>query len=340
MPVDPREERRARYVRWASTVVGVLLVAFVAYMAYAAVRGSEDLIHPARTTTCTIPSSLGWPYEAINYDQATDAGPAAEPDPSNCSSVGAPAGTDLESEDGTRLAGWYIPAASGTGPAGPTVVLVHGRGSDKNRMLPIAQILHDGYNLVLFDLRNSGQSSGSETTLGVKESWDLAAMVKWLQDTHQPSQIAVLGTSMGGLTASMAVANHLPVQALVLDSTPASVADSARLQIEEQGYPLALPASWAIVLGALFRTGVDVTAADAAVTIDNAGDVPVLIVQGDADTSIDPGSAQELVDAATKRGVSTEMHICPGGQHSQLLEACPDDYRGWVLGFLARTLGP
>lgn len=340
MPVDPREERRARYVRWASTILVGILIGLLVYMGYAAVVGSDELAHPDPSRTCRLPSSLGWSYTAINYDQATDAALASEPDPDSCSSVGEPAGTALEASDGTRLAGWYIPAAAPIGPTGPTVVLLHGHGSNKNRMLPIAQILHDQYNLVLFDQRNSGQSFGTETTMGVRERSDLEAVVSWLQDTYAPTGIAVFGTSMGGLTSSNAVAAGLPVQGLILDSTPASVADTARLRVEQQDYPLALPASWAIMLGMLFRTGVDVTAADAAVTIDDVGSVPVLIMQGDADTGIDQASMDTIVGVATDAGVSIEAHLCPGGTHSHLFEACPDDYRDWVLGFLARTLGP
>jgi len=130
------------------------------------------------------------------------------------------------------------------------------------------------------------------------------------------------------------------VQALILDSAPVSVASSAQLRVENANYPLALPASWAIMLGALFRTGVDVTAADPIITIDDVGTVPVLILQGGADLAIDPTSADQLSAAAADAGVRTEVHICVSAGHSQLLEACPDDYRTWVLGFLARTLSP
>lgn len=340
LPVDPREERRARYVRWATTILTGVMIGLLAYLGYAAVEGSDQLVHPDRTRVCRLPSALGWEYQAINYDQASDAALAAEPDPFNCASVGQPAGTELVAADGTRLAGWYIPAAAPIGPQGPTVILVHGHGTNKNATLSWAEVLHADYNLVLFDQRNSGQSFGTETTLGVRERWDLEAVVDWLRVTHAPARIAVLGNSMGGITATSAVASGLPVQALILDSTPASVTNAAQRRIESRGYPLALPASWAIMLGALFRTGVDVTAADPIITIDDIGSVPVLILQGGADAAIAPTSADQIAAAAAEDGVSVEVHMCPTAQHSRLLDACPDEYRAWVLGFLARTLNP
>jgi len=340
MPVEPREARRARMVGWATFLLVAVMIGLLAYLGYAGFEGSDQLVHPDRSRVCRLPSALGWEYQAINSDQASDAALAAEADPLACASVGEPAGTDLMAADGTRLAGWYIPAAAPIGPEGATVVLVHGHGSNKNAMLPWAEVLHADYNLVLFDQRNHGQSFGIETTVGVREVLDLTAIVEWLGTTHPPSAIAVLGGSMGAITATNAVAQGLPVEALVLDSAPVSVASSAQRRIESQNYPLALPASWAIVLGALFRTGVDVTAADPIINIDDVGSVPVLILQGDADLAIDPTSADQLAAAAAEAGVRAEVHICAGAGHSRLIEVCPDDYRAWVLGFLAQTLGP
>lgn len=340
VPVDPREARRARNVGWATTILSGVLIGLLAYLVFAGFEGSNQLVHPQASRNCRLPSSMGWAYEAINYDQASDAALAAEQDPANCTAIGAPAGAALVTADGIRIAGWYIPAAAPIGPAGPTVVLVHGHASNKSGMLPEAAAIHDSYNLVLFDLRNHGQSSGSETTSGITERADLEAVVAWLTATHAPSSIGVLGSSMGGITAVLAVAAGLPVQALILDSTPASVADATRIHIENMGYPLALPASWAVMLGTLFRTGIDVTAADPAITIDDVGRVPVLIIQGSADRAIAADSATLLAGQATGAGVTVESQVCEGGEHSRLTEACPDAYRAWVLGFLARTLGP
>jgi pimeloyl-ACP methyl ester carboxylesterase len=340
VPLDPREQRRARNVGIATTVLSGVLVALLAYLAYAAWVGSDRLVNPASSRVCRLPSALGWSYQAINYDQASDAALASEADADNCASVGQPAGTELMADDGTRLAGWYIPAAAAIGPAGPTVILVHGHASNKNALLPLAEVLHDNYNLVLFDLRNHGQSFGTQTTGGVLEQRDLEAVVAWLAATHAPAQVAVLGSSMGGIVATGAVAAGLPVQALILDSTPAGVASATELEIAEMGYPLALPASWAVMLGALFRTGVDVTAADPEVTIDDVGSVPVLILQGTADRFLQPDAAENLAVAAREAGVQAEVQTCAGAGHSRLEEVCPDEYRTWVLGFLARSLGP
>jgi pimeloyl-ACP methyl ester carboxylesterase len=335
VPLDPREERRARNVGWATTILSAVLVGLIAYMGYAAWVGSDRLVHPEPSRVCRLPSAFGWAYQAINYDQASDAALATEADPDNCASVGQPAGTALTAADGTRLAGWYIPAAAPIGPTGPTVILVHGHGMNKNGMLPYAALLHDTHNLVLYDQRNSGQSFGTETTAGVRERSDLEAVTAWLTQTHAPTSVSVLGLSMGGIVATAAAAAGLPVQAVILDSTPASVAQATEREIERMGYPLALPASWAVMLGTLFRTGVDVTAVDPVLHVDELGSTRLLVLQGDEDRLIEADAAELLAAEAQDAGVPVEVQRCAGAGHSQLVEVCAAAYRDWVLGFLA-----
>ncbi len=340
MPVDPKEARRTRLAGWTTTALVGVLIGLLVYLAYGGYAGSDQLVHPTASSVCELPSALGWSYEAINYDQSTDAALAAEPDPQNCTATGQPAGTALTAADGTPLAGWYIPAAAPIGPGGPTVVIVHGFGSNKSRMLPFAAVFHDDYNVVLFDQRNHGQSGGTETTLGVHERSDLEAVVAWLRATHNPSAVVVFGSSMGSATALGAIVDGMAVNAVILDSAPASLAAAAQHRVENMGYPLSLPVSWAILLGTLFRTGVDVTVADPELSIKSLGHLPILILQGGADNAIDADSAERLAAAATRFGAAVEVQVCPDAPHSELITTCPDDYRAWVLGFLARSLTP
>jgi pimeloyl-ACP methyl ester carboxylesterase len=339
VPVDPREERRARNVGRAMAILSGLLIGLVVYLSFAGFVGSAELVNPPPSAVCRLPSSLGMAYEAINYDIASDAALASEPDPDHCATDGQPAGESLMTSDGVRIAGWYVPAASGVGPTGPTLVLVHAHAGNKSAMLPYAAFLHQDYNLVLYDQRNHGQSFGTSTTGGVTERRDLEAVVSWLQASHAPGWIGVLGSSMGGIAAIAAVAEGLPVQGLVLDSTPTGVADTTQRQIEQRGLPLALPASWAVMLGSLFRTGVDVTAADPIATIDGVGAVPVLIIQGGDDRDMPPDAAELLAAEGRKDGVSVEVQSCSGAGHGDAVVLCADAYREWVLGFLARARG-
>ncbi|MDQ2689172.1 MAG: alpha/beta hydrolase [Chloroflexota bacterium] len=338
LPPDPRTERRARITGWITFGFAAVLVALLAYFGYIAYEGSRQLAdHPSPTTDCRTPATLGWPYEAINYDPATD---AALEGVSDCTGDVEPARNVVAGPGGIGLAGWYVPAASGAGPSAPTVVVAHGWGSNKSNMLERAAILHDAYNLVLFDFRNHGQSAEAPTTQGVREAGDLRAILDWLEATKGPSQIAVLGVSMGGASALNAADDDERIDALIIESAHATLANAAEARLTAAGYPLALPGSWAILLGSLIRTGEDVSSADPIGSVRGLEDRPLLLITGELDGTIGPTDAEDMRRAAAQAGVPVELHVCDRAGHSQSYDACAEEYRGWVLGFLQRVLAP
>ena len=176
LPPDPSTERRTRITRWVSFAFAALLVALVTYLGYVGYEGSRQLADaPSPTADCRTPATMSWEYEAIGYDIATDAALATQADPTSCTGPRVMAGDDVSVGE-VGLAGWYVPSATDIGPAGPTVVLAHGWGSNKSAMLDRAAILRDAHNLLLVDLRNHGQSSEAATTQGVREAYPQSAV--------------------------------------------------------------------------------------------------------------------------------------------------------------------
>ncbi|HEX6474831.1 MAG TPA: hypothetical protein VF114_07065 [Candidatus Limnocylindria bacterium] len=142
-----------RRMRWIAILLGVLVVVgAIGYMGYVGYEGSRQMVSvdELRSRDCRTPDvQFGWAYEAINYDIADDdALKAANPDMTDCASQGAKAGDEVVTKDGIRIAGWYVPAANGIGPTGPTVVLMHGFTDNKSGILPYGVGLHDDFNLV------------------------------------------------------------------------------------------------------------------------------------------------------------------------------------------------
>jgi len=314
------------------------LVALVGYLVYLGYDGSQAFAAHGRAGDCRTPASaFGWAYEAINYDLASDTELDAYPDRLDCPQPGEAAGADLTASDGIRIAGWYIPAGN-QGAGAPTVVLAHGNGKTKSEMLSWAEPLHAEYNLVLFDFRNHGQSSGDLTTLGVREVRDLDAIIDWLERAKSPSSIAVLGVSMGGATAIDEAATDERVAAVILDSTHATLVGALQAQLDNKGLPLALPGAWSILLGGLLRTGEDLSLADPIQAIAALVDRPVLIVAAGDDDAVGPTDASDLKSAAQGDGASVELKTCPKAKHGGSIETCATEYAGWVRGFLERSL--
>src|SRR3546814_3051421 len=72
----------------------------------------------------------------------------------------------------------------------------------------------------------------------VLEQLDLRAVIDWVVAEKGPEAIAVLGVSMGGATAANEVVGDPRVDALILESTHATIANAAEARLEKAGYPL------------------------------------------------------------------------------------------------------
>jgi hypothetical protein len=342
---DPWERTRRTWQGigriWRRVIVAAAVVGLLGsgvYTVYVGIEGSGAIVHPTgKWAGCDTPSTrFGWTYEAINYDQADDARLAAgNPDMANCSSQGAVAGNEVVTSDGVPIAGWYIPAGSGVGPTGPTVLIAHGWKSNKSEILKYAPPFHEAYNLVLVDLRNGGRSGVAGTTWGLREQLDVRAMIDWIDRTKHPSWIAAMGNSMGASTVLAEAVTDQRVKALILDSMHAHTLVSIGNVLEaENGHP-SLPGSWAIVAGVAIRIGADWTEVDPVRTIVQLGDRPVLLTHGTNDVLDRPAESADFnVQAALGVGVPVELHYCRGATHGAVIDTCPTDWARWVTSFL------
>jgi uncharacterized protein len=333
---------RRRWRRIAFIGLAAALVAGIGYTGYVGYEGSRQAVSvdESRSRDCRTPDlQFGWSYEAINYPIADDAALlASNPDPSDCTTQGVPAGTELVTSDGVRIAGWYVPAASGIGPRGPTVILVHGYAANKSGILKYGVGLHADFNLVAFDLRNSGRSTGTATTYGVLEQNDLRAVIDWLVRTKAPERIGVLGNSLGAATAITEARSDARVTALALDSMHTRISYQFEQRLKHAGHP-PYPGTWAIFVGGWIRSGVNLGDADAADALADLGDRPMLLTHGTADSEDLPARTATFADDAAQAGIPVELHWCDGATHGEVVTTCPDDFATWVREFFTRTIG-
>ena len=347
-----RTKRRLAWVLGA--VVVALVLAVLGLVTFIAAKASDGLVYGDDAKHgCATPAVMGWDYEAVNYDIALDARlPIDNPEwLSNCPKRGhGTAGDEVVSEDGIRLAGWYIPSADGDPPTAPTIVVLHGWGTHASDTLRYAATMHDRYNLLLIELRSRGRSSGDQMTpFGVREYRDLDAMLDWLERTKAPSRIVAFGDSGGAATALKLARTDQRIEALIVDSVHARAANPMQQRIggeaERELGILAPPrwlAAWLAEVGVWVRTGGawpgDAEPIDA---IPYLGDRPLAIIYGTCDTVDLPDlNARVLYETALAAGVPVEIHSCLGATHGQVVNTCPDEYRTWVTSFLERVIGP
>jgi pimeloyl-ACP methyl ester carboxylesterase len=330
-------------------VLGMVVVALLAgtgYVGYVGYEGSRQLVDASlNDPDCRTPDvQFGWTYEAINYDIADDAQlKIRNADLTDCAYQGTKAGDDVVTDDGEHIAGWYIPAADGAGPTAATVILVHGFKASKVGILKYGEGLHQHFNLVAFDMRNIGRSTGTVTTGGVLEQKDLRAIIDWLVASKHPSHIGVLGNSLGAVTALAEARDDPRVEALALDSmhTRMRYQIEARLEHASPPHP-AYPGTWAIFVGAWIRTGVDLGSIDAEDEIGQIGGRPILLTHGSADNEDLPERTQAFFNELKTAGVAAELHWCEGSGHNapagMPAEVCRADFATWMSDFFSRAL--
>jgi pimeloyl-ACP methyl ester carboxylesterase len=236
----------------------------------------------------------------------------------------------------------------------PAVVLIGGAGAaDRDGVsygIPVlgelaGAIADAGFLVVRYDKRGLGQSGGrSESASLTDYAEDVRATVKALtaRKDVDPQRIALVGHGEGGLVALIAASKEKRVDAVALAGTPgmtgAEVAlaqqqrmlDRMKLSAEER--QAKVDAQKKIHEAAMTGKGVDQLPPAVRRSIENAEyqsvlstdpaklmkDVkqPVLIVQGELDTQVDPKNADLLADSAHQRkNGSVDVIKVPGVNH-------------------------
>lgn len=84
------------------------------------------------------------------------------------------------------------------------IILVHGIRGNFYDLLPVAfRYLEDGYNIILYNQRQSGLTGGKTSTFGLYERLDLEEVATVARRIYKDGQIGVHGFSMGAVTAIM-----------------------------------------------------------------------------------------------------------------------------------------
>lgn len=107
-----------------------------------------------------------------------------------------------QSFDGLKLAARYYKS----GDSKTTVLLFHGYRSDGrfDFACVLKYYLELGLNVLVVDQRATGESEGTIITFGIKESQDVLAWVRYINEKYAPKNIFLSGVSMGASTVMMA----------------------------------------------------------------------------------------------------------------------------------------
>lgn len=206
---------------------------------------------------------------------------------------------------GSKLEGWLLQPAPGTAVSSggsPLVVVAHGWGSNRTRVLRYARPLYEaGFAVFMYDARSHGDSESIKAPSAFMFRDDVIAAVETARQLPgiDPDKIAVLGHSLGGFGALLALDKGMEVCAVITDSMPVRFETMMRAELKRKkipAFPLAylIPPIWLIrarISQAQFRAANIPAILSKRAGNAESGRIPVLMIHSNGDDFI---SAEDL----------------------------------------------
>jgi fermentation-respiration switch protein FrsA (DUF1100 family) len=266
-----------------------------------------DQVHPGRIALTDDPGRHGLTYEDISFRSPGD---------------------------GTVLRGWYMPATPGSGRA-----VVIAPGSAQNRLagdvaLGLApSLVAAGFDVLTFDFRAEGESGGDTLTYGAREQDDVLGAVAGAR-AHGDRRVAVIGFSLGAVSAILAAARSADIEAVVADSSFADLRATLERHLESAAHLPAPLVAYGLFLYASL-TGTDPARVSPMAVVAGIAPRPLLFIDGMADDVVAPSDSEALWAAA---GSTAEHWDVTGAGHVMSYDTGPTAYTARVLDFLVAAL--
>jgi hypothetical protein len=233
--------------------------------------------------------------------------------------------------NGETLEAWFVPG----GNDGAMVALFHGYAASKSTLLTTARAFHDlGYGTLLVDFYGSGGSSGSGTTIGVREAADVAAAVAYIGRTWPERKIVLYGISMGGAAVLRAFAVHgVKADGLIIEATFGRLLDAGKNRFRAMGLPGSPFAELLLFWGGV-QNGFNAFAHNPA---DYARSVkaPALVLHGEKDERT---TVQEARGIASAMGTRAWFVAYDGVPHMAIVDARPAEWSREIAAFFEANL--
>lgn len=240
---------------------------------------------------------------------------------------------EVAESDGTVLELWKVPAPKPRG----VVVMCHAYASSKAALVREARAFHDmGYAVALVDFRGSGGSSGSETTVGVREADDVVAATRQARELAGDGPCILYGQSMGSAAILRAIAvGGLQPDAVIIECPFDRLVSTVGNRFTAMGLPPWPGAPLLVFWGGVQCgfNGFDHNPAD------YARDVrcPVLLLHGSADPRVTPEQVQTVFD---NLGGEKRFELLAGAGHQPYLDTHPERWKAVVRSFLEQQPMP
>jgi dipeptidyl aminopeptidase/acylaminoacyl peptidase len=280
-----------------------ILFFFIFFILFLSLWGFWQATHPPKITSSLTPENFGWQFEKAS----------------------------LKTEDGLKLAAWFIPTKKQTNKA---IILLHGYPADKGDLLYWAAFIKEDYNLLFFDFRYFGASEGSFTSLGHHERKDILAAIEYLKKKGI-NKIGLMGFSFGASTALLTLPQTSDVDTVVADSA------WANLNLMGEGYYGNIPFLQKPLIAVTKLWGRFIYGIDAAEIAPEAAarkvQTPILLIASRQDETVPIENAERL-KKTLKGNPNAQFWFIDKGIHGGRSAEIQNQYETKVLKFFNESL--
>jgi pimeloyl-ACP methyl ester carboxylesterase len=217
----------------------------------------------------------------------------------------------------------------------PVIIFVHGLNRSRLELLErAAESNRRGYGVLLFDLRNHGESGKAYTTIGIFESRDVCAASQWVRDKSGARPQILWGVSMGASSAILAARKCPGFAAIVSDSSFLSFRDTVGHHLTLFFRLPAFPIANLIVGTTALRMGFNPEDGNVEAAIRDVN-IPILFIAGTADRRMPPDLAERMYKASPNP--QKELLVIPGAGHGEAFTKDRQTYLTSVFRFFERV---
>lgn len=306
-----------------AVTASILMICFIGasyFMGTQIVLGSTQLVTNEETKGA--PDEF-WEAYHMDYDEFTDAY-SIEP-------------MELTSSfEGHTIPADYMYAKGYEGNKdNDTVILVHGLGGNRYSNYPLAEFfLAEGFNVISYDQRSSGENLAKHTTFGYLERYDLTDYVSFVENEAPDKRIGVWGTSFGGATAGLALGYNIDnrVDFVILDCPISEM--KYMIEQEMKGMEVGLPVSYMTWCGNVanrLKLGFTYDDANVANAVKDV-ETPVLIINSKADTVTPYFMGEDIYNAISYD--KKKIWTVEDSEHAAIWMDYNEEYRNIVKAFI------
>lgn len=223
-------------------------------------------------------------------------------------------------------------------PSNKVIVMVHGHGFNHVGSIKYIRIFYDlGYDVILFDNTNCGESGGNVTTMGKKESDDLESILDTVVFLYGSGvSIGLHGESLGAASSLLFASKHPErIRFVIADCGYSDFKKEVAHQIKrrfKREVPL-LVATSNLLCKFLYQFSFDEVSPVHHIGSDALRNLPILFIHGEKDGYTPVSMSEELY--AIKKGVK-ELYLAKNATHAESFGSDKQEYARQITLFLEK----